>query len=393
MTIRAAVTLALLALGAFGAAACGSDNPGPGACNVAVTFAPAEPRLATGDSLLLSADLSRSAGCSPAGATLTWISSDPAVIEIDDATGMARARAAGTARITVRETGAAFALDSVTAVGFAPLFDRIIFTRQGPCQEVCPPLELWTMNAAGSDLALAVDSLHYPEHPRVSPDGKWIVVEDWGHLVITDAGGGARRVLASGVTDAFWPSWSADGRWILYGGGTSLNPPWQVYLIHPDGTGRRQITNVALGTHSPAWSPDGRIVFMRYYAIGLGPVLGEAVVMDTMGTVQQVLTTGIAGFNGYDPDWSPDGESILFLGTTGHGWIITKLTLAGTTYDTLGYAQGNRPGDWSPDGQRILYGTGDLWTMAPDGTDQRLLLSDGYSNFEAAWTPKAPSGP
>jgi dipeptidyl aminopeptidase/acylaminoacyl peptidase len=386
----------LAVLIAVAAAGCESDSAAPGPCEPAVTFAPADPRLATGDSLALSATVS-GAGCEAGADPLLWVSSDSMTVAVDSVTGMARAKRAGKIYLTVHEAGTVTPLDSVRVVVYAPLFDRIIFTRQAPClpeAESCPPLELWTMDGTGGDLALAVDDLHYPEHPRVSPDGKSIVFEDWGELFITDAGGGGRRRLETGITDAFWPSWSADGEWILYGGGGSLNPPWQVYLMRADGTTRRQLTNHILGTHSPAWSPDGRIVYVRWTAIGLDPPFLEALVMDTTGAELQVLSTGLAGFGGYDPAWSPDGQSILFLDYLDEGvsdWIITKLTLGSMVYDTLGSAQGNRPGDWSPDGQKILFGTGDLWTMEPDGTNPQILLSDGYVNFEAAWTPAAPS--
>lgn len=384
----------LAVLIAVAAAGCDSDSAAPGPCEAAVTFLPTEPRLATGDSLALSAIVS-GAGCEAAATPLAlrWSSSDTMTIAVDSGTGMARARRAGTAYVAVRESGTATPLDSVRVVAYAPLFDRIIFMRIAPCPEgaeSCQPVGLWTIDATGGGLALAVDSLQYPEHARVSPDGKSIVFEDAGEVFITDAGGGAKRRLETGTSIAFWPSWSSDGQRILYGGGTSLNPPWQVYLMRADGTARRQLTNHILGTHGPAWSPDGRIVYDRVVAIGLDPPFLEAVVMDTVGAELEVLSAGLAGFGGYAPAWSPDGQSILFLDTD-DSWIITKLTLATTNYDTLGSAQGNRPGDWSPDGQKILYGTGDLWTMAADGTNQQILLSDGYINFEAAWTPAAPA--
>lgn len=369
-----------------------SDNTAPAPCVLTVTINPREPRLATGDSLQLDWAVPAPGGCTVEG--VAWASSDPATIAVDPVSGMVRAYQAGQVYVVARGVDSGTPHDSVQVVAYAPLFDRIIFTRQAAYVEgsdASRPLELWTMNTSGGDLRRAVGDLHYPEHPRVSPDGKSIVVEDWGELIVTDAGGGARRRLDTGTNTAFAPWWSPDGRWILFYGGADLNGPWHLHKVRADNSERRQLTNTILGTAGGAWSPDGsRIIGIRLNAVGLGPWFGETFVMDTSGTVLEILLGSQENTQLRSPAWSPDGGSILFFDTS---WNITKLTLATMRYDTLGSGRGNREGDWSPDGARIVYGTGDLWTMAADGTDERILLQDGYNNFEAAWTPARPGSP
>jgi len=369
-----------------------SDSTSPSSCTLGATIDPREPRLAIGDSLMLSGIVAGPGGCQVE--SVNWSSTDPATIAVDPTSGVIRALKAGEVYILTSAGGSAPPFDSVKAVAYAPLFDRIIFTRQAAYVEGSDdprPLELWTVNTSGGDLRRAVSDLHYPEHPRVSPDGKLIVVEDWGELIVTDAGGGARRRLDTGTNRAFAPWWSPDGQWILFVGGSSLNPPWQLGKVRADNSARMQLTGTILGTYGGDWSPDGaKIIGTRLSAIGLGPVFTEAVVMDASGTQLEVLSGGIPDFLAGSPAWSPDGQSILFFDSS---WNITKLTLATMRYDTLGSGRGNREGDWSPDGSRIVYGTGVLWTMKADGTDERVLLNDGYVNFEAAWTPAGPPAP
>jgi hypothetical protein len=80
-------------------------------------------------------------------------------------------------------------------------------------------------------------------------------------------------------------SWSPDGKWIALhvGSGGSHN----LYLIHPDGSGRRRLTRG--GGEMPSWSPDGRYIA---YAAPAG-----LVVIRPDGTEVTRLSTGVSGGN------------------------------------------------------------------------------------------------
>lgn len=355
------------------AAGC-SDSTSPTPCTPSVTIAPTEPRLATGDSLLLAASVAGQGGCGVE--SVTWTSSDPATISVDPETGMARALKAGQVDAVATGEGSATPKDSVEIVAFAPLFDRIIFVRN---------YALWTVDTTGGDLTLLVDSLQFPGQPRVSPDGRRVVFEDRGELFIVDAGGGGRRKLETGLLQAEDPSWSPDGQWILFGGGGTGRH--DIFLIRPDGTDRRQITNGGRSNGGPAWSPDGRISYIRFDSDGVR----QFVAMDSGAQHPAVVFSELQGFGGSWPAWSPDGQSVLFLDVIYTvNSVIMKLTLATEQYDTLGYADGGMSGAWSPDGRQILFTTrGNLAMMDADGANIRTLLGDGVFNSRASWSPSA----
>jgi Tol biopolymer transport system component len=97
------------------------------------------------------------------------------------------------------------------------------------------------------------------------PPGTYRIGELDGSVWIVNADGTGLQRIASNMAGLHFPaSWSPDGRWILFLG-------WheRVYVVHPDGTGLRQITLETVPTlhetYYPSWSPDGtRFVFVGW---------------------------------------------------------------------------------------------------------------------------------
>jgi TolB protein len=112
----------------------------------------------------------------------------------------------------------------------------------------------------------------------VSPDGTRIAFQRHNSPLAEPAGGIAvfvmringthlRRITPWALRAGDHPDWSPDGRWILVRSnedGDFLNS--QLYVVHPDGSGLRQITHVSADTMllSASFSPNGaRIVFSQ----------------------------------------------------------------------------------------------------------------------------------
>ena len=93
------------------------------------------------------------------------------------------------------------------------------------------------------------------------------------------------------------------------------------------------------------------------------------------------------------PDWSPDGEEIVFVGPgPGRMGDLYVIDAGGSDERRLTRTrfEESQPA-WSPDGTRIAFTReGDLWTMETDGSDQTLLLriadGDGYV-ASPSWSP------
>jgi TolB protein len=101
----------------------------------------------------------------------------------------------------------------------------------------------------------------HAEEPVISPDGRTLVFEhrkpgdelNDSMLFITDLAPAARaRPLTPGTT----PSWSPDGRLILFKSWDSRAQTLVVSTIRPDGTALRHLSPGVM----PSWSPDGRLI-------------------------------------------------------------------------------------------------------------------------------------
>jgi Tol biopolymer transport system component len=208
-------------------------------------------------------------------------------------------------------------------------------------------------------------------------------------------GRGLRNLTANfgGADDV--PNWSADGRQIVFESTTVnavTNPTGdqEVFVMNADGSGRRQLTFNEADDGIPSWSPDGkRIVFHRWF----GDFDADLMTIRLDGSDERNVTRseGVLDRQGV---WSPDGREIAFSrggdAGSGRGDIYTIRPDGSNLRPlTLTAADEEYP-DWSPDGRRIAFNTDrdaqfDIYVMRSDGSRQTRLTYNGAGL--PVWSP------
>ncbi len=120
----------------------------------------------------------------------------------------------------------------------------------------------------------------------------------------------------------------------------------QIKLPHPYYYREMYLPQLTSGPSSVTWSPDSREVI---YSMG-GSLWRQRIDSETA----QQLTDG-AGYD-YQPDWSPDGKSVVFVSYLHDTMELFKLDLESGKFTqiTKDSAVDVEP-RWSPDGTRIVY--------------------------------------
>jgi TolB protein len=225
---------------------------------------------------------------------------------------------------------------------------RIVFQRTpaGTHDRDYSKTSTWTMNADGTNLREIIPVGKYgwtfQAHPEWSPDGRQIAIAGGGmanvQIFITDVeGNNARRLTGVGTASPQGgvnvdPSWSSDGRSLLFVGcppGICIEGAYEVFRMGVDGAPAQRLTNDGVRDQDPYFSPDGaRIAWIRNTGGGVFGAWG-IFGMNQNGSAQVPLIDD--GKVNSKPDWSLDGSTIYFHRAAGAlpGFNIFKINSSG----------------------------------------------------------------
>ena len=344
---------------------------------------------------------------------------------------------------------------------FSPDGQWLVFTSERDGQA-----EIYRVHPDGSGLERLTDHPAFDDQGALSPDGKtlaFVSTRDGGTANIWTLDLAAKKAtnLTANRSGNFRPSWSPDGAWIAFTSDRDAQPGvwpgmWEhlqssgVYVMRARGGDLRRVTRKDGFSGSPSWSADGRrILFYETDELGAylakgGNSRSEIVSVDVTTGERKFYTASnetklsprwlsqgrisyikrgsdaTSGLRVWHPDrrvetvitgavrnatWSPDGNSVVF----------ERITKLGSTEHLIPAASPDKQFDllmsepfpaFSPDGTKLLYsqygrtksaatgvesasaGNTSVEIMSDRGSDKRTLFHrDGFSAYSAVWSP------
>jgi TolB protein len=196
--------------------------------------------------------------------------------------------------------------------------------------------------------------------PALNPDGNQLAFASnrngYWNLYLLDLKSGQTVQLTDNPEYEAAPSWSPDGRWLVYetyvgedGGGLEL------FILPIDGSSQSiRLTDHPGADHSPSWSPAGRqIAFVSQRS-------GEPEIwiadLDVAGEERFTNLSRSASTRESYPVWSPDGSRLAWSSNENgyHNLYLWNPGDERVLGGTRTYIGGGSIPAWSPDGESIL---------------------------------------
>ena len=248
--------------------------------------------------------------------------------------------------------------------------------------------------------------------PSFSPDGARLLYSAYGKngtdtsdtsIQIMKADGSAESTLfhRQGYS-AFDAVWSPAGDSIAFCVGKYFRAPGlpasQIALIKPDGSGFRAVADDGVNNGFPSWSPDGKkLVYKR----------GKQLVILTLETGKVFPLTDGAHYDNF-PQWSPKGDRIMFTSDREGSFRLYTIQPDGAGLKRISDGPGSDAHSiWSNDGEWIVFSSarkgykdevalydgvpqpyGEIFAMRADGSDVRQLTDNKWEDASPGWFPE-----
>ncbi len=298
--------------------------------------------------------------------------------------------------------------------------------------------------STGALISLIILAVACNSGPSDEPTGKIAFVTDRDgnqEIYVMNANGTGLTNITNDPAEDREPAWSPDSSQLAFG--SSRSGAIDIYVMEADGSDVRQITDSPAVDGGPKWAPDSSRLALYSF---INQRQGLLWVINLDGTEMTPVLVSVGGqpatscAGGFPGSWFPDGQRLLFRGSSGnlHALQICTVALDGSPpeilfseSDTLSHFPVLSPDStkiaftfereenpeiytinvdggglkritnneavdqnptWSPDGRWIAFESnrdGDLniYIVRADGSDLRRLTDNDAADRQPAWSP------
>jgi len=278
-------------------------------------------------------------------------------------------------------TAPALVVDQTGPIG------KIVFTCGINGDEVC------VMNANGSDWRQLTDSQFASFNGSLSPDGKKVVFVTSGNknseIYEMDLASRKTEQLTELNKNLGAPEISPDNKYIIFHY-RSGNNKVKIWLMNRDGSDPHEFySSSGKDAHDPTWSPDGKQIL---FAMG-NDGHDKFYVIDFDGHDPQLVNNSIDSRG--RSDWSINNLISFDMGGSGQHDVYL-MSADGSNLRQMSNGNNSQGASLSPDGMWIAFmaytgdpikegGSCEIFIMRVDGSDIRQLTDNNYCDYQPRW--------
>jgi serine/threonine protein kinase len=259
--------------------------------------------------------------------------------------------------------------------------------------------QIWSMLPDGSDLKQITNLADGACYPSWSPDGKKLVITSpcrlkqdlykGSALFILNPDGSGLRPIFSVPGGDYNASWSPDGKKLLFSSlRDNINVPHIYVMDLENNQAVTRLSSISSNDRNAVWSPDGTQIVFQTTRLGVPQIW----IMNADGSGAKEFTRKDSGA-GFMPDWSPNGDVMIFSFGSPHGLYAKQINNRSAPEVEITALRPVHDASFSPDSYWIAFeslenGNRDIFLVTINGSNLLNLTKDEAEDFHAVWQPE-----